>query len=266
MRKRLNLDDPVTFNEKLQWLKLHDRNPAYTAYVDKYEVRAFIARTIGDQYLTRLLHVFDTAVEIDWDTLPHRFVLKCTHGSGFNIICRDKAAFDARTSRKKLTKWLGQHWYSYGREWPYKNIRPRIVCEEFISDNGNTPDDYKVLCFNGKARLIVVIEDRYGQHTEDFYDTDWNRRILSQGRKAASHVKAKPLQLDEMIRLSELLATGIRHVRVDWFIVNQRLYFGEMTFYDGSGFVPFSNEMDDRLLGSWLDLGADRQKQIAQTL
>ncbi len=259
MRKKLNIDQPTTFNEKLQWLKLHDRNPAYSSYVDKYEVRAYIRARIGDQYLITLLNVYENIDEIDWAALPHRFVLKCTHGSGTNIICPDKDKLDIDRSKIKLGKWIAKNWYWYGREWPYKNIGPRIVCEEFLSGTEKTPDDYKVLCFNGKARLIEVHVDRYGRHKQDYYDIEWNKTTISQKGTNSDFVQDRPPLLEKMIQLSELLATDMRHVRIDWFIVSERLYFGEITFYDASGFVPFDNEKDDYLLGSWIDLNGDKE-------
>ncbi len=254
MRKKLNIDSPATFNEKLQWLKLNDRNPAYTTYVDKYEVRTHVAEKIGENYLVPLLHVFDSVEQVDWDSLPHKFALKWSHGSGTNIICTDKDKLDIKSAQIKLEKWRGINWYWYGREWPYKDIKPRIVCEKFISDLDQVPDDYKVLCFNGKAKLIEVHLDRYGNHKQDYYDIEWNKTSISQEGTSSDSAKSRPPQLEKMIQLSELLAAPMRHVRIDWFIVRDQLYFGEITFYDASGFVPFDNETDDYLLGSWLDL------------
>jgi hypothetical protein len=259
MRKPLNIDQPASFNEKLQWLKLNDRNPAYSAYVDKYEVRAHIEETLGTQYLVPLIKVFDSVEQVDWDSLPTKFALKCTHGSGTNIICTDKGKLDIPSSRVKLRKWLGTNWYWYGREWPYKYIKPRIICENFISDLEKSPDDYKVLCFNGKAKLIEVHLDRHGNHQQDYYDLEWNKTGISQEGTRSDITKNRPPQLERMIQLSERLAAPMRHVRIDWFIVKEQLYFSEITFYDASGFVPFDNEADDFLLGSWLDLKEAKQ-------
>lgn len=252
--KKLNLKNPVTFNEKLQWLKLYDRKPEYSIYVDKYEVRNYIGNTIGEQYLIPLVGVYEKISDIPWDALPDRFVLKCTHGSGCNIICTDKKKLNVEESMEKLKKWMKKSWYWFGREWPYKNVQPRIVCEDFISEAGNTPNDYKVLCFNGKAKLIEVHIDRYGNHTQDFYDTKWNKTTISQGSPTSEFVCVKPSQFEKMLKLSEQLATHMRHVRIDWFTVRDKLYFGEITFYDASGFDVFDKEKDDYLLGSWIDL------------
>ncbi|MFX4263244.1 ATP-grasp fold amidoligase family protein [Pelotomaculum propionicicum] len=253
--KKLNLDKPLTFNEKLQWLKLYDRNPEYCTYVDKFEVRSYIKNTIGEKYLIPLIDVYDKTIDIPWDTLPDRFVLKCTHGSGCNIICYDKSRLNIEESTVNLNRWMKMSWYWFGREWPYKNLKSRIVCETFISDTDKTPDDYKVLCFNGKAKLIEVHIDRYGNHTQDFYDSEWNKTTISQGSPTSKFVCDKPPQLKKMIQLSEQLASNMRHVRIDWFVVQDKLYFGEITFYDSSGFDLFGNEEDDYLLGSWIDLG-----------
>lgn len=252
--KKLNIDAPVTYNEKLQWLKLYDRKPEYCNYVDKYAVRSYISKTIGEHYLIPLLGVYDKVEEIDWESLPDKFVLKCTHGSGSNIICKDKGNLDIEASKIKLNKWMKKSWYWFGREWPYKNVIPRIVCESFISESDNTPDDYKFLCFNGKVKLIEVHIDRYGSHKQDFYDEEWNKTAISQEGTRSDFVYEKPPLFEKIIQLSEQLASKIIHVRIDWFVVKDKLYFGEITFYDGSGFVAFDNEKDDCLLGGWIEL------------
>lgn len=255
--KKLNLDNPVTYNEKLQWLKINDRNPEYSMQVDKYEVQQHIRETIGGQYLIPLLGLYNSVEEIDWDSLPDRFVLKCTHGSGTNIICADKEKLDMEEAKAKLNRWMKRSWYWFGREWPYKNIKPRIICQEFISDTGKTPDDYKVLCFNGKAKFIEVHMDRFSDHRQDLYDEEWNKVSIIQGMMPSEFVYGKPACFHEMMRLSEKLAADMYHVRIDWFVVNDRLYFGEITFYDGAGFYAFDNEEDDRMMGSLIHLPTD---------
>ena len=252
--KKLNLDAPVTYNEKLQWLKLYDRKPEYIKYADKYTVRSYISETIGEQYLIPLLGVYDSVEEINWDSLPNQFVLKCTHGSGCNIICTDKDKLKIEVSKIKLNKWMKRNWYWFGREWPYKNIKPRIICETFISETDNTPDDYKVLCFNGKAKLVGVHIDRYGNHKLDNYDRQWEKTTIARDGPMSNFVYEKPKQFEKMIQLSELLASNMNHVRIDWFIVRDKLYFGEITLYEASGFDHFDNKEDDYLLGSWIDL------------
>lgn len=255
--QKLNLEKPESFNEKQQWIKLYDRKPEYITYVDKYAVRKYIKQTIGEEYLIPLIGVYETVGDIPWTDLPNRFVLKCTHGSGSNIICKNKNKLDIPDAKKKLSKWMRKNWYWFGREWPYKNVKPRIICEEFISDTNNTPDDIKVLCFNGKAKLIEVHANRFGDnHTQDFYDINWNKTGISQGN-ISNFIKEKPIYFEEMISLSELLAKDKFHVRVDWYEVKRELYFGELTFFDGSGFYSFDDENDNLMLGSWIDLTED---------
>lgn len=256
IRRTLDLKNPRTFNEKLQWLKINDRNSEYTRLVDKYEVRNYIKEKIGERYLVPLIGVWNDASEIDFEKLPKQFVLKCNHDSKSVVICKDKSKVDVQGIVKKLNSNLKQNAYYYGREWPYKNVKPRIIAEKYLEDQSNQSlIDYKVLCFNGKARLIQVHSNRGSEnYTQDFYDLEWENMGISQGIKLTETPMEKPNFLDEMIHLSEILAKNIIHVRVDWYFVNGQLYFGEMTFYDGSGFVPFLDEKDDILLGDMIDL------------
>lgn len=255
--KRLNFKNPRTFNEKLQWLKINDRKPEYKLMVDKYKARQFVSAIIGDDYLIPLIGVYDNAEEINWDVLPQKFVLKCTHSSGRNIICTDKAVLDKVNTQKRLNKWLKEDWFWIGREWPYKDIKPRIVCESFISDGDSTPNDYKVLCFHGKARLIQLHIDRYGNHTQDYYDDKWNKLTISQLGTTSEVIYEKPPLLEKMIGLSEKLAENMAHLRVDWYMADGKLYFGELTLYDASGFDSFDDENDEILMGSWISLGKE---------
>ena len=257
--KKLNLENPKTFNEKLQWIKLYDRKPEYITYVDKYSVRDYIKKTIGEEYLIPLIGVYNTVDEILWGELPNQFVLKCTHGSGSNIICKDKNQLDIIGAKKKLSKWMKKNWYWFGREWPYKNLRPRIICEEFISEDNEIPYDYKVMCFNGEAKLIQVHANRFAiNHTQNFYDVMWNKTTISQGYSYGSFLSEgadkKPKCLETMLKLSEHLSRNTYHVRIDWYEVEGRLYFGEITLFDGSGLYPFDNENDNLMLGSWISL------------
>lgn len=256
IRQVLNLNNPVSFNEKLQWLKINNRNPEYTKFVDKYEVRKYIKDKIGEKYLIRLIGVWNNASEIDFSKLPNQFVLKCNHDSKSVIICRDKSNLNLQKTIKKLNKHLKQNAYLYGREWPYKNVKPCIIAEEYLEEQINQSlIDYKVLCFNGKAKLIQVHCGRGTEnYTQDFYDLEWNHMNIDQGIKLTESPLERPTFLDEMILLSEILAKDLIHVRVDWYFVNGQLYFGEITFFDGSGFVPFTNREDDVLLGNMIDL------------
>lgn len=256
--KKLDLDNPQTFNEKLQWLKLYDRKPEYTRMVDKYEVRKYISDTIGEEYLIPLLGVYDNFDEIDFDALPNQFVLKPNHTSGNVYICKDKTKINYVELKKEVNRWLKRRYYWVHREWPYKNVKPRIVCEKFISDKDTTPDDYKVLCFNGKAKLIEVHIDRFGNYCIDNYDREWNKTTIAKDGPMSNFVYEKPKQFENMIKLSEKLAANMYHVRIDWFIVKDKLYFGEITFYEAAGFDHFDNEEDDYLLGSWIRLPIEK--------
>lgn len=253
--RKLNLKNPLTFNEKLQWIKLYDRKPEYVIYVDKFAAREYIKQTIGGRYLIPLIGVYSAVGEIPWDELPRRFVLKCTHGSGCNIICKDKNNLDISLAKKQLSRWLNTNYFYSTREWPYKNVKPRIICEKFISGTGKVPNDLKVMCFNEKAKLIQVHMNRFGDnHTQDFYDIAWNKTDISQGNNMSNKTKKKPLYFKEILKLSELLARDKYHVRIDWYEVGGKLYFGEITFFDASGFDSFDNPEDELMLGSWIDL------------
>ena len=258
---KLNLKNPVSYNEKLQWIKLYDRKAEYTRYVDKVAVRDFIAETLGDEYLIPLLGVWDSPDEIDFDTLPNQFVLKCNHNSGTGMcICKDKSRINVEQIKNQLRKGLKEDYYYLGREWPYKNVRRKILCEKYMVDESGTElKDYKVMCFNGEPKLIELHMGRFTDHqTQDFYDTSWKKTNISQGGISVygmSTIDApKPDTLDKMLELSKILSKGIPHVRVDWYSINGKLYFGEMTFFDGSGFDPYDSYMDDILLGSWIEL------------
>ena len=254
----INFKNPKGFNEKLQWLKIYDRNPEYTKLADKYEVKKYVGDQIGAQYVIPLLGVWHNANDINFDKLPNQFVLKCNHDSRSVIICKDKNKLDIKNSIKKLNKSLKFNAYWYGREWPYKNIKPYIIAEKFMEEEkGQALVDYKLFCFNGKVKLIEVIRGRYTEnYTQDIYDIQWNNTGIGQGYKTDESNLKRPDFLEEMIKLTEELAKDIIHVRIDWYFINNQLYFGEFTFFDGSGFVPFENKDDDLLLGSWLKLGS----------
>jgi len=255
--KTLNLQNPQTFNEKLQWLKLHDRNPKYTAMVDKYLVRDFIKEKIGEEYLIPLLGVWDEVDNIDFGTLPDKFVLKTNHDSQGVVICKDKSILNIKKTKFFLNNHLKNNGYWYGREWPYKNIKPRIICEKYISKDGESPDDYKVMCFNGEPKLIQVHKGRFSDHTTDYYDIDWNLMNLKTSVPNSGRITEKPPVLDEMLEVSKILSKDIRHIRVDFYYVNGKLFFGELTFFDASGYDYYPVEYSD-LLGSWIDLPQEK--------
>ncbi|MEL3908995.1 MAG: ATP-grasp fold amidoligase family protein [Treponemataceae bacterium] len=256
----LDLENPKTFNEKLNWLKLNDRKPEYTKLVDKYAVREYIANKIGKEYLVPLIGVYETIDDVPWAELPNRFVLKCTSGSGGNIICKDKSTLDLKAEIKKFKKFFRQNYFYNSREYVYKDITPKIIIEQFISENEDTPDDYKFMCFNGTPKLIQVHRSRFSDmHSLDFYDTNWNKTSISQGNLISDIDWKKPECFDLLFDLSSKLSKDFFHVRVDWYIVDKKIYFGELTFQDGAGFDKFDSYEDDLLLGLWLKLPVDSQ-------
>ena len=258
MRRKLNLKNPKEYNEKLQWLKLNDRKPEYSTMVDKYEVRGYIADLLGDKYLIPCLGIYDSVDEIDIDALPDRFVLKCTHDSGSVEICKDKSSFDIEGARHRLSQAMKRNYYATYREWPYKYVKPRIIAEGYLEGDGGDLKDYKVMCFNGEAKIIEVHENRFVEgkvHTQTFYDREWNIVPLTQVETVTvDRPGERPRQLDEILRLSELIAKDMYHVRIDWYIEGDKIYFGEITFFDGSGFESFSTPEMERMLGDMIKL------------
>ena len=251
----LNLKHPVTYNEKMQWLKIYDRKPEYIMYADKYLVREYIAKTIGEKYLIPLIGVYKSSSEIPWDKLPKQFVLKCNHASGTNIICTDKSEMDYSKVSEQLDRWLKYNAFWRGREWCYKDIKPCIICEEFIgAQDGQTPDDYKFMCFNGEPRLIQVHHDRYGDHTLDFMNTNWQKTGIVQGPRNSDKEIPKPETYGEMYEIAKLLSKDMYYARVDLYSMNHSVKFGEITMYPTSGFSPFEKMETDYLLGSWIAL------------
>jgi hypothetical protein len=253
---KLNLKNPQTFNEKLQWLKLYDRKPEYTTMVDKYAVKKYVADKIGEQYIIPTLGVWDKFEDIDFDKLPNQFVLKCTHDSGGLAICKDKSEFDIKAARKKINKSLKRNYYYSGREWPYKNVPRRIIAEKYMTDeSGVELKDYKVFNFDGEPKFIQVDYDRFVEHKRNLYSTDW--KYIDAAIQYPTNKKNqinKPECLNEMLDLARKLSVGIPHVRTDFYIVNSKIYFGELTFYHGSGVEKFTPEEFGIEVGSWLKL------------
>ena len=259
-RRKLNLKTPTLYNEKIQWLKLYDRRLEYCTLVDKYEVKKYVARVIGEEYVIPTLGVWDDFEEIDFERLPERFVLKCTHDSGGVVICLDKKQFDKASAKKKLKKSLKYNYYYRGREWPYKNIKPRIIAEEYMEDKRTSElRDYKFFVFDGKAKILFVATDRLSKTEEtkfDFFDMDYNHLEIINGYPNAKEPPRKPVCFDEMKKLAEKLSNGIPHVRVDFYEVDGKIYFGEMTLYHWSGMVPFEPQKWDEIFGAWIKLPA----------
>ncbi|MBR4470629.1 MAG: hypothetical protein IKS54_04865 [Erysipelotrichaceae bacterium] len=259
--RKLNIKNPQTYNEKLQWIKLYDRKPIYTIMVDKVKAREFVENRIGNNYLIPLLGIWESPDQIDFSSLPNQFVLKCNHNSGKGMcICKDKSKLDIERTKKKLNEGLSENYFYLGREWPYKNVPRRILGEKYMEDeSGEGLNDYKVMCFDGEPKLIELHMGRFTDHqSQDFYDIHWNKLSISQNMvsqyKVSKTISPPPPALEEMVKLSKILAADTMHLRVDWYSVNGRLYFGELTFFDGSGFDPYDKYEDDLMLGSWITL------------
>jgi len=255
--KKLNLNKPQTYNEKLQWLKLYDRKPEYTMMVDKYAVKQHVADKIGAEYINPTLGVYNNFDEIDFDKLPNQFVLKCTHDSGGLVICKDKLNLDLSYTRKKIEESLISNYYWHGREWPYKNVRPRILVEEYMVDeSGYELKDYKFFCFNGVPKFLLVAKDREkGKEAKyDYFDENFNHLPFAKGHPNSEPPYFKPDGFEEMKALAEKLSKDIPHVRVDLYNINGKIYFGELTFYPASGFGGFQPEEWDHKIGEWLKL------------
>lgn len=255
---KLDLENPKTYSEKLQWIKLYDRKPVYMEMVDKYLAKEYVAGIIGDEYIIPTYGVWDHFEDIDFDTLPDQFVLKCTHDSGGLVICENKQKFDKESARRKITKCLKKNYYWAGREWPYKDLKPRIIAEKYMQDgaSGELPD-YKYFTFNGKVKSLFIATDRQNSQEEtkfDFYDEQFNHLDFTNGHPNASKPIQKPGNFELMKELAEKLSSGIPHLRVDFYEIDGKVYFGELTFFHWSGFVPFSPETWDAKFGEWLEL------------
>lgn len=255
--KKLNLKNPQTFNEKMQWLKLNDRKEIYTTMVDKYDVKKYVANIIGEEYIIPTIGVYDNFDNINFDELPNKFVIKCTHDSGGVVVCKDKSTFNIEIARKKINDCLKKNFYYLGREWPYKNVKPRIIIEKFLDDEKNEDlIDYKIMCFNGKAQCSFLCLNRRSKEglNVDFYDLNWNKMPFERHYKQSNIVMEKPENYDLMIELAEKLAKNIPFVRVDFYDIKGKVYFGELTFYPGSGMEEFNPEEWDKKLGDLLVL------------
>lgn len=256
--KNMDFTTPVSFNEKLQWLKLYDRRTEYTVMVDKYRVREYISDKIGSEYLVPLLGVWDEPNEINFEALPERFVLKCNHNSGLGMyICHDKKRLNILKVKKDLIKGLKQNYYLTGREWPYKDVPRLIIAEQFLQSDEGGLTDYKVHCFNGEPKLILVCKDRFTSTglTEDFYSEKWEHlNIRRPSHPNANKPIQKPDELKKILELSKKLSAGIPFLRVDFYIIEHKIYFSELTFFPASGFEKFEPEEWDYTLGSWLIL------------
>ena len=242
-KKFCNLKNPKTYNEKLNWLKLHDKNPIYT-------------RIVGDQYIIPTLGVWDNFDDIDFDELPQQFVLKCTHDSEGLVIVKDKDKLDKEMAKNKIESALKQNFFYIGREWPYKNVKPRIIAEKYMEDHiDGEVRDYKFFCFDGEPKAMFVASDRASDNVKfDYFDLNFNHLDIKQKYPHAEQPLRKPVTFEKMIELSKVLSKGFPHVRVDFYEVDGQLYFGELTFYHFSGFMPFEPNKWDKIFGDWIKL------------
>lgn len=262
MGQKLDLKNPKTFNEKLQWLKLYNRKPEYTTMVDKYAVKEYVANIIGEEYIIPTLGVWDSVSEIDWDSLPNQFVLKTTHGGGGGgvVICKNKTTFNTEASKLKLQQSLDSDIYINFREWPYKNVPKRIIAEEFMKDESNYElKDFKFFCFNGKVKCFKVDFDRFTSHKANYYDL--NAHLLPFWEvvcpAAPNRNFEKPRNFEKMIEIAEALSKDIPFARIDLYNTNGKIFFGEITFFPAAGMGKFEPEEWDETLGEYLILPKD---------
>ena len=248
LHKKLNLKKPLGFNAKIQWLKLYDRKPLYTQLADKYAVRDYVKERVGNQYLNKLFGVYDSVNDINFDSLPNKFILKATHGGGMNIICEEKEDLDMNLVKEKFDKWMQINFYHRKGEWQYKNIKPRIICEKFLEGDDNlVANDYKIYCFNGKPSYILVIADRFIQCKEAVFDTNWKKMPFHFDYPLTDKFIPEPAQFDLMLNLAKKLSSGIDFCRVDMYSCNGQVIIGELTLHTASGFEIFDPpEYDDK--------------------
>ena len=252
-----DFENPKTYNEKLQWIKLYDRNPLYTTLVDKASVKDYVAQKLGEKYIIPTLGVWDRYEDIDFDKLPNQFVLKTTHDSGGVVICRDKAKFNFKAARKKIEKSFKRNYYYQNREWPYKDVKPRIIAEEFITDLGKDGlCEYKIFCFNGEPKVVLLCKgEAHGAgRTNDYCDLEYNRLPFVSVNPNSEGEITKPKEHDEIIEIAKKLSEGMPQVRVDTYVSNGKIYFGELTFFHNSGFSKIEPREWDDILGQWIEL------------
>ena len=256
-RRFINFNNPKTFNEKIQWLKLNYRNEEYTKLVDKYRVKQYITKLIGEEYVIPTLGVWNNVDDIDFKSLPEKFVLKCNNDSGGIVICKNKKDFDEAKAKSFLKERLKNNGYWYGREWPYKNVKPCIIAEKYMEDSiSKDIKDYKFFCFNGSMEFFDIDIDRFIEHRANYYDRNGNFLPFGKTYCPPDYTKKieMPKNLDKMIELAETISHNTVLSRIDFYEIDGQVYFGEITFYPGSGFSPFTDEKCDYKLGDMIDL------------
>lgn len=257
MGKALNLNEPATYTEKLQWLKLYDRQTRYTRMVDKYEAKKYVEEQIGKEYVVPLLGVWDHVEDIVFEDLPDQFVLKTTHDSGTYVICKDKSQLNVPEAQNKLKKALSINYYLHSREWPYKNVRPRVIAEAYMEDSSYKElRDYKFFTFGGEPKVLYIAQGRGNGNATvaDFFDMEFNHLPFTIDHDMSPVPPEKPVNFELMKELAARLSEGTPQLRVDFYEVDGKVYFGEMTFFHCSGMVPFHPEKWDRIFGDWVTL------------
>lgn len=262
MGKKLNLNNPRTFTEKLQWLKLYNHRPEYTSMVNKYTVKDVVSEVIGKEHIIPTIGVWDRPEQIDWDKLPNQFVLKTTHGGGGSgvVICKDKSSFDKKSAIKKLNKSLKTDLYKINREWPYRNVSKQVIAEEYLSGDNGILNDYKLFCFNGIVKIFKIDLDRFSKHRANYYDKEGNLMPFGEVACPPDYIRnvRLPEKLSTMISMAEKISSTHHFMRIDFYQNAQKVYFGEITFFPAAGFGKFTDEKWDLELGSWLLLPSEK--------
>ncbi len=258
--KKLNLQSPKTYNEKLNWLKLYYHNNELTKMADKITAKEIVSESIGSEYVVPIIGIWEKAEDIDYEKLPNSFVLKCNHDSGSVVICKDKKSFDIKATKEKLQECLSKNYYYYSREWAYKNIEPKIIAEPYLEDFECAElRDYKFFCFDGEVKFLYVATDRFKENEEvkfTFFDSDYNYLPVVHGHPYAEPLPKKPAGYEKMKELAGILSKGLPHVRVDFYEANGKIFFSEFTFYNNSGFLTFQPDEWDSKFGEYLNLPA----------
>ena len=260
LKKEIDLGNPKTYTEKLNWLKLYDRNPLYSVLADKYAVRNYVKEKIGEKYLIPLIGVWNNVDEVDYENLPNSFVLKCNHDNGV-VICKNKSDFDWEKAKQVLLSHYNRNYYKKCREWSYKRIKKKIICEKYMSD-ANQPIlvDYKFFCFNGKVKALFIATNRSVDTRFDFYDRYFNHLPIINGHPNADIENEKPKDFEKMIYIAEKLSEGLPHVRVDLYYINEQIYFGEITITHFGGFTPLEPDEWEYIFGKWIELPKKKRR------
>lgn len=252
-KKVLNLNNPKYFGEKIQWIKLNGKLENYGIYVDKYEVRKYVKEKIGEEYLPKLYGVYENAKDINFDNLPNQFVLKMTNGTGGNIISKNKDDLNKKDTMDKLSKWQKEKFYKYTKEVQYKNVKSRIICEEYLEDETGSLRDYKLHCSKQQVHMIEIHTDRFGNHKENYYDENWNELDVVCSLGKVDYIP-KPDNIEKMKELAIKLSQNLPYVRVDFYSVNNKIYFGELTFTPANGTDPMYPLTEDLKIAEVIDL------------